>query len=142
MFKGKLWKEGRYWLIEVPQLDLSTFGSTKEDAFEMIVDAVEGQIDKKGFKADVAPINKSEFILSGSDDKYLIALMLKRQRGKYGLSLTDMAKRLKCAVNGYAQYEQGKSLPSISKIEEFLHAMKSDVMINVEVISGDAVSAA
>jgi hypothetical protein len=31
--QGHVWKEGKFWLIEVPALDVMTQGKTKEDAY-------------------------------------------------------------------------------------------------------------
>jgi predicted RNase H-like HicB family nuclease len=47
---GKLFKDGKFWLIEVPILDVMTQGHTRKEAFEMIADAIETLVDKENFK--------------------------------------------------------------------------------------------
>lgn len=126
MFKGIVYKGKSFWLIEVPALDLMTQGHTKKEAYLMIADAVESLVDKKGFKAAVSHLSHNEFILSAKDATALIALLLKRQRAKYGLSLSQVAKRLQCSKNTYAQYEQGRNLPSLKKVREFIEAMSKN----------------
>lgn len=66
--------------------------------------------------------------------RYLIALMLKNQRAKYGLSIAQVADRLGISKNAYAQYEQARAIPSIAKVEEFIHAMSNQVHVVLDVL--------
>ena len=51
-------------------------------------------------------------------------LLLRRQREKRGLTLGEAAQRLRQkSRNAYARYEQGKTAPSIEKLEELLDAI-------------------
>ena len=62
VFQGSYWKDGNYWLIEVPSLDIVTQGRTRREALAMIAEAIELHVDKKGFKAVVyeesVPVNR------------------------------------------------------------------------------------
>ncbi len=136
-FEGKLLKDGRYWAVCVPALDVYTQGKSKKEALAMIKEAVELMVDRKGFFVRVNPLPENQFVLrakEADDDKYLIALMLKNQRAKYGLSLQDVADRLGVSKNAYAQYEQARSIPSITKVEEFIHAMSHNVHVVLDVL--------
>jgi predicted RNase H-like HicB family nuclease len=140
-FEGKLFKEGRYWPVFISALDIHTQGKTKKDALAMIKDAVELLIDRKVFAVDIVSLPENRFILKAKnveDDKYLIALMLKNQRAKYGLSTSEVAKRLGVSKNAYAQYEQAHRIPSITKVEEFVHAMSDHVHVVLNVIDDAA----
>lgn len=137
-FEGKLAKEGKYWMVCVPALDIYTQGKSKKDAFAMIKDAVELVVDQKRFAVVVSPLPHNQFVLRTKrtkDDRYLIALMLKNQRAKYGLSITQVADRLKISRNAYAQYEQARAIPSIAKVEEFIHAMSDQVHVVLDVLA-------
>lgn len=125
MFNGKVWKDNKFWLVEIPALDVMTQGRSKKNALFMIKDAIEELVDEKGFHVKVVPTeNEGEFIIYANDVAPLVALMLKRQRAKNGLSLSDMQERLHAkSRNAYAQYEQGKSVPTVQKLVEFLNAM-------------------
>lgn len=124
MFNGKVWKEGKFWLVEVPALDVMTQGKSRKNALFMIGDAIEELVDERGFRVKVTLATGDEFIISANDLAPLVALMLKRQRARNGLSLSDMQKKLHTkSRNAYAQYEQGRSVPSIQKLVEFLAAM-------------------
>ena len=126
-FEGHVIKKGRYWAIEVPILHVWTQGRTKKEAYEMIADAVESLIDKKGFKAKVYPAKGGNFELAANDTATLVAFLLRRQRKKYGLSLKEVAKRLGASShNAYARYEQGTSVPTVEMLFRLLAAVSQD----------------
>jgi len=135
-FEGNVFKSGKYWPIEVPALYIITQGKSKRDAYSMIKEAVELHVNRPRFEVEVVPISEYKFILrakKSEDDKYLVALLLKQQRAKYGLTAQEVARRLGITKHAYAQYEQARSLPSITKIEEFVYAMshKAHFVVNV-----------
>lgn len=124
MFNGKTWKKDKLWLVEIPTLDIVTQGKSKKNALFMIKDAIEELVDDKNFHIKITLSGDNEFIVWANDVAPLVALMLKRQRLKNGLSLSDMQERLHVkSRNSYAQYEQGRSMPSVQKFIELLHAM-------------------
>ena len=125
----ELKKEGSFWLIEAPALDVMTQGKTKKEACAMLADAVELLAHKKGFKVSVeaAPQGR-ELYLSSTDNDRLIALLLRRQRQKNGLTLKELAERLgSTSVNAFARYEQGKASPSLTKLLELITAIDPDL---------------
>ena len=138
-FQGRVWKDGHYWLIEVPALDVMTQAHTRKEAFEMLKDAVESLVDRPGFGVDVSLQSNNVVLLSAhgrNSDKWLAAFFLKQQRAKCGLSLNQLVHRLKITKNAYAQYEQGKSLPSLTKIQEFVTAMNKNAVFALNVFHG------
>lgn len=126
-FEGRVFKKGRHWAIEVPILYVWTQGRTKKEAYEMIADAVESLVDKKGFKAEVHPDSGERFELAANDTAVLVAFLLRRQRKKQGLSLKEVAKRLGASShNAYARYEQGTSVPTVEMLFRLLSAVSPD----------------
>jgi predicted RNase H-like HicB family nuclease/DNA-binding XRE family transcriptional regulator len=124
---GCVFKVGKFWIIEVPILSVVTQGYTKKEAFEMIADAIESLVNKKGFKVEVFPGKGGYFELGSPDLSTLTAFLLRRQRMKQGLTLVEVAKRLGAkSHNTYARYEQGKSIPSIEKFSKLLSALSPD----------------
>ncbi len=137
ILEGKVWKSGPQWLIEVPVLDLATQGKSKKVAYAMLKDAIKLLLGHKHFSLKIRPLAKPHFLLECKDDTELLALILKRQRVKHDLSLSEMAKRLKVrSKNSYAQYEQGRSQPSLSKLQEFLTAMNSGIRLSLGLVEG------
>ncbi len=123
-FAGRVVKSGRYWAVVVPILDVATQGRSKKEALEMIADAVKSLVNKPGFRALVFPGSGSTFEIGASDDAALAALLLRRARARAGLSLAEVAARLGAkSVNGYARYEQGRSVPSIRKLSRLYAAV-------------------
>ena len=137
-FSGKIYKDGKFWLAEIPILDLMTQGHTKGEAYEMVVDMLESLINNKEFKAEVFKKSKDTFEISSSEPKYMISLLLQRKREISGLSLAQVADRLgSSSRNSYARYEQGKSVPTVEKLHDLLHAVspQSDIVIEESLIS-------
>ncbi len=123
-FAGRVFKSGKYWAVEVPILDVATQGKSRPDALEMIADAVEALVDRPGFSVSVFAGIGDEFEIGSSDEAAMMALLLRRARAKSGLSLSQVAARLgEKSVNGYARYEQGKSVPSIRKLSRLYAAV-------------------
>jgi len=43
-FSGSIYKDGKFWLAEIPILDLMTQGKTKKEAYEMLSDMLESLV--------------------------------------------------------------------------------------------------
>src|SRR5690242_13477454 len=131
-FQGKLVRDGKWWLAEVPVFDALTQGRTRKEAFEMIADWFASMVDSRGFKVRVHSADGDEFEISSNDSGSMISLLLRRQRQRSGLTLAQAAERLGSASrNAYARYEQGRSTPTIDKLDELLHAISPDCDIVV-----------
>jgi hypothetical protein len=131
---GRVYRAGKYWLAEIPLLDAMTQGATRKEAYAMAEDLVEALVGRKGFKARVYRGKAGEFELAGSPTRLLIALVLRRQREASGLSLAEVAHRLKAkSRNSYARYEQGVSVPTIEKLNDLLRVVTSgrDVVLRL-----------
>src|SRR5437870_8971130 len=121
-FEGKLIRDGRFWLAEVPLFDAMTQGRTRKKALAMIADWFEAMIDRPGFTAHVHSAG-SKFEIGGSDTAAMIALLLRRRRQAIGASLSEIASRLGAASrNAYARYERGDAVPTVEKLDELLKA--------------------
>ena len=132
-FSGKVYKDGKYWLAEIPILDLMTQGRTKKEAYEMVVDMLETIVNKEGFSIELFRVGKDNFEVGSSEPKHMISLLLQRKREISGLSLSQVSNRLGTkSRNAYARYEQGRSVPSVEKLNELLHAVcpETDIVIN------------
>lgn len=136
-FEGIFFKDGRYWPISVPALGVYTQGLSKKNALFMLKDALELAIYEPGFKVRITPLSNDRVVvqtLRAEDDKHLIALMLKTQRAEHGLSIQEVADRLGVSKHAYAQYEQARATPSLSKIEEFIRAMNKHLHVILELL--------
>jgi hypothetical protein len=126
-FAGRVYKEGKFWLAEVPMVDAMTQGRTRSEAFAMVADLLEMLVDRPGFTVHVHPGADDHFEVSAPDVRPLISLLLRRQRERNGLSLAAAAARLGAkSRTAYARYERGTSMPSIEKLDALLRAVSPD----------------
>ena len=132
-FVGRVFKAGRHWAIEVPILGVVTQGRTRKDAFAMIADAIETLANKESFRVEVFPGVGEYFEVGSPDVAGLTALLLRRQRVRRGLSLAEATRRLGArSLNSYARYEQGRSVPSIERLNELLTAVTGGEFVLAE----------
>ena len=90
----------------------------------MVADLVATMANKKGLRVDVFPGDRGAFEVGTEDVGTLVAVMLRRQREKHGLSLSEVARRLGSrSKTSYARYEQGRSVPTVEKLFELLAAV-------------------
>lgn len=126
--EGKIWKEGKFWIVEVPCLNVSSQGKTRKEALFMIQDAVfelmKSYFGDVEFEITVHDFKGTSFGLTSDDNKLLLSFLLIRQREESGLSIRDVAMRLESKnPNSYAQYEKGTVNFSIDKYEQLIHAV-------------------
>ena len=132
--EGKVWKDGKFWIVSIPGLDLSTQGMTRKEAFKMARSVVEDVVDKVDFKVAIDVQENGHFMISSDNVAELVALLLKRQRAKQGLSLMEVARRMGSkSPNAFGAYEQGKREPSISTLEKLVRILnpKSSLMLGL-----------
>lgn len=122
-FEGKVFRQGKWWLAEIPLLDALTQGRTRKEALEMIADWLETMIDGRGFQATVFHRGGGEFEIAGSNTAAMTALLLRRRREASGKSLRDIASTLgSTSRNAYARYERGDAVPTVEKLDALLKA--------------------
>jgi len=137
-FYGKVYKDGKFWLADVPLLDAMTQGHTRKEAFVMVKDLLETLVNRPGFSVTVHPGKHGDFEVSTNDPRGLISLFLRRQRERSGLSLSEAAERLGAkSRNAYARYERGTSMPSLEKLAELYQAVApgKDIVLHHSVIA-------
>lgn len=129
-FPGRIKKDGKFWLMEIPAFDAMTQGRTRREAFAMAEDLIETMAGTRGFRAVVYPTGRATFEIGANRIGVLLALLLRRQRELRGLTLADAAKKLgQRSKNAYARYEQGKTMPTVEKLEQLLKAIAPDQTI-------------
>jgi DNA-binding XRE family transcriptional regulator len=143
-FEGTLAKAGNFWSVCIPTLEVYTQGKSPKKALSMIQEALELSVNRVGFAVVIDLFNPHQFVVrtqKAEHEKYLIALMLKNQRAKFGLSLREVAQRLGLTQNAYAQYEYARAIPSLTKVEEFINAMSQNLHVVLDVIDSNAKAA-
>ena len=126
-FEGRVQKQGRFWLVEIPAFDAVTQGRTKREALAMAEVLIETMAAEKGFRVKAFPSGGEAFEIEANRIGTVLALLLRRQRERQGLTLSEAAERLgQSSRNAYARYEQGRAMPSVEKLEQLLKAIAPD----------------
>jgi len=97
-FPGRIKKDGRFWLVEIPAFDALTQGRTKREAFAMAEDLIETMAGARGFRAAVYPTGGETFEIGANRIGVLMALLLRRQRERQGLTLAQAAEKIGAAL--------------------------------------------
>ncbi len=130
---GKIWNDGKFWVVSIPSLDLSTQGTTRNNAYKMAKSVVEDIVGKQNFKVHVEILPGDRFTVSTQKTAELVALMLKRQRAKHGLSLMQVATRMGSkSPNAFGAYEQGKREPTLSTLERLLKVLDAKAFLSLD----------
>ena len=132
-FHGRVYRDGKFWLAEVPTFDAMTQGRTRREALVMVADLLESLANRPRFKVQIHPGKGTDFEASSADTRTLISLLLRRQRERSGLSLAEAAKRLGAkSRNAYARYERGVSVPTVQKLADLLRAVAPETDLALE----------
>lgn len=139
--EGKIWKSGKFWLVEVPTVEVMTQGHTRTDAIKMIVDAIEGLVncyfpnEAKNFKVFVQDYKKGIIGVSTSNNSLMLAFSLKRQREASKSTVREVSERLGSnSPNAYARYEKGRTRISLDQYERLLQAVNPQQNFHLRVV--------
>ena len=124
--QGRIYEDGGFWLVEVPMLDAMTQGTTRDEALVMAKDLVETLVDRPRFSVTVHARGNGDIEIGSDDSRSLVALILKRQRSRSGLSLSEVAQRAGAkSVNAYARFERGDSSPTLEELTALIGAVSA-----------------
>ena len=132
-FQGKAYKDGNFWLADIPLFELMTQGRTKQELLLMVEDLFITLVNKEDFEVDVKCTQDGILEIGTNDNKGMIGSLLKRRRQLNNLSTQQVAERMgSMSKTAYARYEQGKILPGIDKFQQLLAATGpfSDLVIS------------
>ncbi len=112
-FSGRIFKDGKFWLAEIPILDLMTQGRTKKEIYEMVVDMLETIVNKEDFKVNVFKGKKDSFEVGSLKTKHMVSLLLQRKRELSGLSLSQVAKAIGYVITQFLCAIRARKISSI-----------------------------
>ena len=96
----------------------------RADALSMMADWFETLLGTAAGSVRAVAVTRADFEIVADDTARMISLLLRRQRQKSGLSLAQAADRLGArSRNAYARYEQGRTVPTVAKLDELLKAV-------------------
>lgn len=139
--EGRIWKEGKFWLVEIPALDLMTQGLSKAEAYRIAGTVVEDVVGKRGFNVTVHKVGADGFVLEPNDSGEMIALLLRRQRMKKGISVREASRLMGSkSPNAWGAYEQGKCAPTLDQLERMIRALNKKTQVTIRIESEETVA--
>ena len=85
--EGKVWEEGKLWMVEIPSLDAMTQGKTRKDALEMAEDLVLEMMRSyfkdeigKSLKITIVDPKEDVIAIATNETELVQSLSLRRQR--------------------------------------------------------------
>jgi predicted RNase H-like HicB family nuclease len=139
--EGKIWKDGKLWLIEVPAIEVMTQGHSRKEALKMLCDAIEGLVScyfpdqSEDFKVSVHDYKKGIIGVSTSNNSLMLAFSLRRQREVSKSTVREVSERLGSnSPNAYARYEKGRVRISLDQYERLLHAVNPQQNFHLRVV--------
>ncbi|MFT3694519.1 MAG: helix-turn-helix transcriptional regulator [Kofleriaceae bacterium] len=89
-------------------------------------------VDVKGLEIQVRDDGESTIYVSSNDPARFVAVILRQRRDSQSLSLADVAAATGAkSRNGWAQYEKGKIVPSMGKLEQLLSTIAPDFALAI-----------
>ena len=137
MLTGRIFRESTGWSAHCEIVGIYTQGRSLKEATANLAEAIELKAGRDGLAVSVSDLgaiaDDSHTVFIDSNDPALLAAeVLKYQREKNNLSLSDVAKRLGASsLNAYAAYEQGARKPSLGKFRELLAVVAPDMVLSV-----------
>lgn len=139
--EGKIWKDGKFWLVEVPAIEVMTQGKSQKEALQMIEDAIEGLMncyfpnEAKDFKITAKDYKKGIIGVSSSNNSLMLAFSLRRQRELSKSTVREVSERLGSnSPNAYAKYEKGGVRISLDQYERLLYAVNPKRPLRLRVV--------
>lgn len=139
--EGKIWKSGKFWLVEVPAVEVMTQGHSREEALKMIADAIEGLVDcyfpdeSKEFRVTVQEYKRGIIGVSTSNNSLMLAFSLKRQREASKSTVREVSARLGSnSPNAYARYEKGRIRIPLEQYERLLQAVNPHQNFHLRIV--------
>lgn len=128
--EGRYFKDGKFWISEIPLISLMDQGKSKTESLKMIKSAVEELMHESGLKCTLDDTGDGEFLLSSQDTKLLGCFVLKRMREAHGLSIREMSAKLRHKSHTeYARHESGKTAMTLETFNHYIEVLTEKELV-------------
>lgn len=130
---GRCYKSEKFWLAEVPFIQLMDQGRTKKEALKMLKLGVEELVSAKGFTCETEDLGDGEFTLSSDNVKLMAAFILRRLREAQGLTIREAAALMNMKSHTeYARHESGKVAMTLETFNRYVEKIANrDILIRI-----------
>jgi predicted RNase H-like HicB family nuclease len=130
--RGRIYKDGRFWVVECDALKAYTQGTSRKDGLEMMKDWLRGMLDDPKFDFQIFAAKDGDFVMEFTDPRRVLGLVLHQQRNAAGMTLQEVAEKAGVASRStVAQAEKGSNEISISRLGDLLRVMGIDLVIDI-----------
>lgn len=127
---GNYYKDGNFWISEIPFISLMDQGKTKASSLKMIKSAIEELMKESKLKCEIVDIGSGRFVLSSKDVKLLTCFVLKRIREAQGLSMREVATKLGLKSHTeYARHESGLTAMTVETFNRYIEALTDKELV-------------
>lgn len=127
---GKYYKDGKFWISEIPFISLMDQGKTKTDSLKLIRSSVEELMNSSELRCQIEDKGNGEFVLSSENVKLLTCFVLRRLREAQGLSIRDVSMMLKQRSHTeYARHESGTTAMTMETFNRYIEALTNKELI-------------
>lgn len=127
---GKYYKEGKFWLIEISQLDALTQSTSRSGAFNMIQDWIMTMANCLDLKMEFIDQGAGNFIIKFDNPAPIVSLMLERAKKESGMSLSMLMQALELTSKSVARSRFDCSDKRIGKIAETARVMGYELCLS------------
>ncbi len=127
---GTYSKEGKFWISEIPFINMMDQGKTKIESLKMMKASVEELINQDAFSCQVEDLGHNEFVISSNDSKTLCCFILRRLREGRGLSIREVANQLgNKSHTEYARHETGKTAMTFETFNHYVEIISEKELL-------------
>ncbi|MBI3925875.1 MAG: helix-turn-helix transcriptional regulator [Armatimonadetes bacterium] len=130
-FPVKIYKEGKWWMAEVPDIEAVTQGHTHKEARSMALDLLLIHLQERWHRQDIepSPIADGEWIEVPLRTE--TALRIRRERKRAGLSIKEAAEKIGVSHGTYARWEHSQACnATLSTLERVAEAFGKSVELS------------
>lgn len=135
LLSARIWKSetSEFWLAECAALCVVTQGESRDDAREMLDDAIATVLPELEFQSVWLDAESGKLALDVKDARAALAAIIERNRSEKDLTYAEVAERIgNDSANSVYAYEKGKRTASIETLDKLLSAFGKRVVISVE----------
>lgn len=127
---GHYYKAKKFWITEIPMIQLMDQGRTKKEGLIMIQDAIQILINDKSFNCDVTDLGDGKFAISTQQVKPFTAFIVRRLREAQGLTIRETGALLGMKSHTeYARHESGKVAMNMETFNRYVQVLSSKEII-------------
>lgn len=128
--QGTYYKDGKFWITEIPFISLMDQGKSKAESLKMIKSSIEELMSEVNLKCEIEDLGNGEFVVSSNNVKLLTCFVLRRLRESQGLSIRDVGSKLGLKSHTeYARHESGSTAMTFETFNRYIEILTDKELV-------------